>query len=271
MAREDHEPACTSTRARIVAAASRSPSQWRGLMSQVRAQTAAMQVHDRLRQEIVTAALPPRMPLSEQELTARFGVSRTPIREALLKLAEEGLVDIYPQHGSFVSPIRLSDVYDAQFVRESLECSAIALAADRIDTVQAHQLSSVLDRQNAFHKVGDNDRFFDADEEMHATLMAIAGHPQVWRQVESAKAQMDRVRHLTVRRPLKRNAVLSEHQAIIDRVLQRDAAGAVDALRTHLRGVFQSVQVLVAENEAYFASESEATPPLRGRPVGMRR
>ncbi|MCW0233026.1 MAG: GntR family transcriptional regulator [Ferrovibrio sp.] len=240
-------------------------------MSQVRAQTAAMQVHDRLRQEIVTAVLPPRAPLSEQELTARFGVSRTPIREALLKLAEEGLVDIYPQHGSFVSPIRLTDVYDAQFVRESLECSAIALAAERIDAEQSRQLSAVLDRQNAFHKVGDNDRFFDADEEMHATLMAIAGHAQVWRQVESAKAQMDRVRHLTVRRPLKRNAVLTEHQAIIDRVLQRDVVGAVEALRTHLRGVFQSVQVLVAENEAYFATDTEASPPLRGRSAGHRR
>jgi DNA-binding GntR family transcriptional regulator len=240
-------------------------------MSQVRAQTAAMQVHDRLRYEIVTAALPPRQPLSEQELTARFGVSRTPIREALLKLAEEGLVDIYPQHGSFVAPIRLSDVYDAQFVRESLECAAIGLAAEKIDAEQSRSLSAVLDRQSVFHKVGDNDRFFDADEEMHATLMAIAGHPQVWRQVESAKAQMDRVRHLTVRRPLKRNAVLSEHQAIIDRVLQRDSAGAVEALRTHLRGVFQSVQILVAENEAYFATESEATPPARNRAAGLRR
>lgn len=240
-------------------------------MSQVRAQTAAMQVHDRLRQEIVTAALLPRTPLTEQELTARFGVSRTPIREALLKLAEEGLVDIYPQHGSFVAPIRLTDVYDAQFVRESLECSAIALAAEKIDAEQSRRLSAVIDRQSAFHKVGDNDRFFDADEEMHATLMEIAGHPQVWRQVESAKAQMDRVRHLAVRRPLKRNAVLTEHQSIIDRVLQKDAVGAVDALRTHLRGVFQSVQLLVAENEAYFATESEAAAPQRGRIAGQRR
>jgi DNA-binding GntR family transcriptional regulator len=239
-------------------------------MSQIRAQTAAMQVHDQLRQEIVTAQLAPRSPLSEQELTARFGVSRTPIREALLKLAEEGLVDIYPQHGSFVSPIRLTDVYDAQFVRESLECSAIALAAEKIEAEQARQLRAVLDRQSAFHKVEDNDRFFDADEEMHATLMAIAGHAQVWRQVQSAKAQMDRVRHLTVRRPLKRNAVLTEHQAIIDRVLNRDATGAVEALRTHLRGVFQSVQVLVAENEAYFATESDVTPPQRSR-AGTRR
>jgi len=240
-------------------------------MSQIRAQTAAMQVHDRLRYEIVTAALPPRAPLSEQDLTARFGVSRTPIREALLKLAEEGLVDIYPQHGSFVAPIRLTDVYDAQFVRESLECAAIALAAEKIDAEQSRQLSAVLDRQNVFHKVGDNDRFFDADEEMHAVLMAIAGHAQVWRQVESAKAQMDRVRHLTVRRPLKRNAVLTEHQAIIDRVLKRDAPGAVEALRTHLRGVFQSVDILVAENEAFFATEAEAMPPPRGRMAGLRR
>lgn len=240
-------------------------------MAQVRAQTAAMQVHDHLREEIVTARLLPRTPLSEHELTARFGVSRTPIREALIKLAEEGLVDIYPQHGSFVAPIRIVDVYDSQFVRESLECAAIALAAEKIDAEQSKQLSAVFDRQTAWHKVADNERFFDADEEMHAMLMQIAGHAQVWRYVESAKAQMDRVRHLTVRRPLKRNSVLAEHQAIIDGVLRRDAKGAVEALRTHLRGLFKSLEILTAEHGSYFATESEATPPLRGRSAVIRR
>ena len=109
-------------------------------------------LRDALEEDIVAGRLRPGQRLDEAGLAERFGVSRTPIREALLKLAEEGLVDIYPQHGSFVAPIRLTDVYDAQFVRESLECSAISLAAEKIDADQSRQLRAVLDRQNAFHK-----------------------------------------------------------------------------------------------------------------------
>jgi DNA-binding GntR family transcriptional regulator len=122
----------------------------------------------------------------------------------------------------------------------------------------------------SLHKGGDNNGFFDADEDMHASLMAIAGHAQVWRQVASAKAQLDRVRHLNVRRSLKRSAVLGEHQAVVDRVLQHDADGAAEALRHHLRGVFQSVQVLIAENEAFFENAGDAEAPPRARIASRR-
>src|SRR6266436_1420473 len=91
----------------------------------MRRQTIAVQVRALLRRDIIAGRLLPRTMLSEQELSQRFGVSRTPIREALIKLAEENLVEIYPQYGSFVAPIKLQDVFDSQFVRESLECAAI--------------------------------------------------------------------------------------------------------------------------------------------------
>ena len=81
--------------------------------------------------------------LSEQELSQRFGVSRTPVREALIKLAEENLVETYPQYGSFVAPIKLRDVFDSQFVREALECAAIERAVERIDAAQAKALTSI--------------------------------------------------------------------------------------------------------------------------------
>src|SRR5579871_5851370 len=87
----------------------------------MRRQTIAGQVRAVLRRDIIAGRLLPRAMLSEQELSQRFGVSRTPIREALIKLAEENLIEIYPQYGSFVAPIKLREVFDAQFVRESLE------------------------------------------------------------------------------------------------------------------------------------------------------
>ncbi len=236
-------------------------------MPPIRPRTAAAQIHEHLRADIVAGRLPPRALLAEAELVRLFGVSRTPIREALIKLADESLVEIYPQYGSFVAPIRLADVYDSQFVREALECAAVVQAVERLDAGQARALGTMLDRQAALYRAGDGDGFFAADEAMHAALMAIAGHERVWRQVASAKAQMDRVRQLAMRLQLRGRQVLDEHAAVIDRVVQRDAAGAAEALRRHLRGLFQSLDILRAERPDYFAEATERTPLRRRGPA----
>lgn len=220
-----------------------------------RRHTMADQVHSLLRREIVIGHLLPRTMLSEQELSQRFGVSRTPVREALIKLAEETLVEIYPQYGSFVAPIKLAEVFDSQFVRESLECSAIERAVERLNKAQAASLSAILQRQRALHRAGDPEGFFAADEAMHALIMEIAGHANAWRQVENAKAQMDRVRLLSSRNVVKRPRVIGEHALIVDRLLHRDREGAIAAMRTHLRGIFRSVEILRASHGDYFADE----------------
>lgn len=220
-----------------------------------RRHTMADQVHSLLRREIVIGRLLPRTMLSEQELSQRFGVSRTPVREALIKLAEETLVEIYPQYGSFVAPIKLAEVFDSQFVRESLECSAIERAVERLDKAQAASLSTILQRQRALHRAGALEAFFDADEAMHALIMEIAGHANAWRQVENAKAQMDRVRLLSSRNVVKRPRVISEHALIVDRLLHRDREGAIAAMRTHLRGIFRSVEILKESHGDYFADK----------------
>jgi DNA-binding GntR family transcriptional regulator len=227
----------------------------------LRRQTIGNQIHALLRREVITGQLLPRAALSEKDLSLRFGVSRTPVREALIKLADEGLVDTYPQYGSFVAPIKLQDVYDSQFVREALECAAVEKAAERMSADRAKTLKAVLDRQRFLHRAGDNDGFFAADEAMHALIMEIAGHPNAWRQVENAKAQMDRVRLLTIRLPRKLSSVLAEHGDIVARLAQRDGAGAVEAMRIHLRGLFRSVEILMTENAGFFAEERGGMPP----------
>jgi len=231
----------------------------------MRRQTIAAQIRALLRREIIAGRLLPRSMLSEQELSQRFGVSRTPIREALIKLAEENLVEIYPQYGSFVAPIKLGEVFDSQFVRESLECSAIERAVERIDAAQVKALNTLLQRQRVLHRAGDHDEFFLADERMHALIMEIAGHANAWRQVENAKAQMDRVRFLSMRNVRKQPSVIAEHTLIVDRLAHRDGAGAVAAMRGHLRCLFRSVEILATTEPGYFVEESvgAAGPPPR--------
>jgi GntR family transcriptional regulator, rspAB operon transcriptional repressor len=227
----------------------------------MRRQTMGVQVHALLRREIITGRLLPRTMLSEQELSQRFGTSRTPVREALIKLAEENLVTTYPQYASFVAPISLADVFDNQFVREAIECAAVERAVELIEPPQAKALTAILDRQRLMHRAGDDDGFFQADEGMHAQIMAVAGHPNAWRMVENLKAQLDRVRHLNLRQTRKRSAVLAEHGVIIERLIARDTAAAVGAMRVHLRGLFRSVEILRNENAAYFTEDSGGTAP----------
>jgi DNA-binding GntR family transcriptional regulator len=234
----------------------------------LRRQTIAVQIHAILRREIITNLLVPHTRLSEQEISLRFAVSRTPVREALIKLVEEKLVEIYPQYGSFVAPILLCDVLDSQFVREALECAAAEQASARINDAQGKALLATLERQRAFAAADDYDGFFAADEQMHALIMESAGHPNAWRQVELAKTQMDRVRYLSMHLVRKRPTVIAEHAAIVEPMLRGDAAGAVAAMRLHLRGLFRSVAVLTEANAGYFADTAGAGPPRPARGAG---
>jgi DNA-binding GntR family transcriptional regulator len=157
-------------------------------------------------------------------------------------------------------------------VREALECAAIERAIEKIDAAQAKALTSMVDRQRALHRANDSDGFFEADEQMHALIMEIAGHPQAWRQVENAKAQMDRVRRLTFRIPKKLSSVIAEHNAIVEHLIDRNQDAAIEAMRVHLRGLFRSVEILKKENASYFADDAALvpTPPPRGNASGSR-
>src|SRR3954454_20202107 len=108
---------------------------------------AGLAVYDALRNAIVTTELEPGQQISENEIADKLGVSRTPVREALARLRDDQLVQIVPQTGTFVAPISVSGVDDAQFLREALECSAVRLAAERADRGDVAQLGALIGRQ----------------------------------------------------------------------------------------------------------------------------
>jgi DNA-binding GntR family transcriptional regulator len=231
----------------------------------LRRNTISSQVHAALRREIIVGRLAPRAMLSEQEFAVRFGISRTPVREAMIKLAEEGLVEIFPQYGSFVAPIKLPDVFDSQFAREALECAAVKKATENLDKAGDTELKAVIDRQRSSLRPQSRDAFFRADEDMHILIFKIAGHANAWRFVEGAKAQMDRVRHIAITMPRKQASILAEHQSVVDRMLARDSRGAVEAMRAHLHGIFRTIEMLRNDNSTYFADEHEPATPQAPR------
>lgn len=214
-------------------------------------------VYDVLREQIVGFQLPPGQALSEADIAGQLGVSRTPVRESLILLSEEGLVDVYPQRGSFVGPIRFDEVVSSQFVRETLECASLESAVPRIGGGDDASLRALLAQQRQADERQDVDGFFALDEQFHQELMTLGGHGPAWRVVAQAKTQMDRVRHLSLPRLEKLTGLIDQHQAVFDAAVAGDTPRAVAALRSHLRLVLADLDLIRSRNPEFFASDDE--------------
>jgi DNA-binding GntR family transcriptional regulator len=204
----------------------------------------ADQVFRYLRDEIVRGTLPPDTPLVEAEVAKQLQISRTPVREALIKLAEEELVRIYPQRGSFVAPISLEAVHDAQVIREHLECALMPAIAQRITPAWKSRLEENLDKQKQAERQGDGALFYELDEVFHAMLGEISGHARVVKTILQAKVHMDRVRYLSHQEPGHLKKLLGQHRDIVGALMRHDAAAATEAMRQHLRMVFSTIRTL---------------------------
>ena len=197
----------------------------------VRAASISAQLHQQLREAIVQAALKPGTALSESEIAARYQVSRQPVREAFIRLAQEDLVEIRPQRGTFVRRIVAANVLDARFVREAIEVAVAREAAQTADAAAIARLRATLETQAAAH---GNAAFLSADEAMHHEIALIAGRESAWRVVDQVKAQMDRVRYLSYTDISPVDRLIAQHRAIVDAIAAHDADAAELAVRTHM-------------------------------------
>lgn len=211
------------------------------------------QVYPLLKRMILSLELKPNAALSEKELALRFGISRTPVREALIRLADEDLVDVFPQRGTFVSPIRIAEVMDAQFLREALEAAVVRRAAEAPSPKLLRDMAILIDQQREVVEHGEPDDYMPLDEAFHRMLSDGIEMPRAWRLIQSVKGQMDRVRFLTL--PDKRHLamVTDQHAAIFDAIKAGDADAAEASMRTHLKEVLVSIHKLAAEMPAIFA------------------
>lgn len=218
------------------------------------------QTLEALRRRIISLELPPGEPLSENELAQEMGVSRTPVRESLILLREEGLVQVFPQIGSFVSLVDLSRVAEAQFVREAIECASLHDFA--ADAAGISGLRDILASQRDAEAKGDIEEFFRLDEDFHRELLRLAGHESAWTAVNSAKAHLDRARRLSLIDTRPVSALIEQHTAVVDALEARNVAEADSSLRLHLRGVFEDVKRIQASSPDLF-SDGTARRPVR--------
>lgn len=221
-------------------AASRRTAQ-RSLGRLDRDRQAAPQVFERLRGMILSLDLPPGSALSRAELASQFGVSSTPIRDALMRLDEEGLVEVFPQYATVVSRIDVRLAQQAHFLRQAVELEIVRGLAVEHDAAVVAELNQAIARQQQFAKAGDFERFIAADNEFHAQLYAAADKQDIWSLVKSRSGHIDRLRRLHLPSPGKAQDIVRHHKLIAKAIGAGEPDEAQKHLRTHLSGTLSEL------------------------------
>lgn len=206
-----------------------------------------------LRQAILTLAVAPGQMLRKPAICAALGVSRSPVAEALLRLAGEGLVDIQPQAGSFVARFDMADIREGAFLREAIEVAAIARVAAGVTAPQLAALESNLALQAAAVAAGEAAAFYARDAEMHEMLLGFTGFRHLAQVARTAWVQVDRARRLVLPVPGRIAATLEEHRAIAAAVAARDPAAAQAAVAAHLGQLIRYLEPLERDRPEFFA------------------
>ena len=203
------------------------------------------QLYRQLRNAVIRGELRPGQALSESEIARHYATSRQPVREAFIKLAEERLVVIVPQRGTFVMKVSQAEVFNAQFVREAIEVAISQKAALATSAATISELRALITRQQIVAH-GQNDEFFALDEAFHRTIAISVGHAHAWRIIEGSKAQMDRIRFLSLADATPLHLLIAQHSRIVDGIESGDPTAAAAAMRSHLREIIISLPTIAA-------------------------
>lgn len=215
---------------------------------------AAPQVFERLRGMIISLELPPGSPLSRAALASQFGVSSTPIRDALMRLKEEGLVEVFPQYATVVSQVDVRLAQQAHFLRQAVELEIVRMLALRHDQAFAAELNATIARQQHYARAGDLEKFMAADNEFHSQLYAAADKQDIWSLVRSRSGHIDRLRRLHLPSPGKAQDIVRHHKLIAKAIEAGDPDEAQKHVRTHLSGTLSELAQIRARYPEYLSN-----------------
>jgi len=213
------------------------------------------QLHRILRERIVRNDLASGSKISESEIAKSYSISRQPVREAFIKLSEEGLILIRPQRSTIVRKIDPSTVLEARFVREAIEADIVKLLARRSDPAVIKELRAQLTEQQRVAQ-DEPHRFILLDELFHWTLAEAADKANVWRFVEGLKSQMDRVRFLSFSL-FPTTKLIKQHKEIVDCIETGDVMQAEMSIRLHLNEILTDLPAIQAENPDFFVETQQ--------------
>ena len=206
-----------------------------------------------LRENIVKTYLEPGCMVSENELASEMGVSRTPVREALIELSRTGVVEIFPQHGSMVSKIDYDKVEEASFTRRVLEIAVVREACLTFDESGIKKLDDNLMLQDLYLDKGDVDKLLGLDDEFHRLLFQVCRKMLSYELMTGLMDHFDRVRHLSLV-VIKHMRIVEDHHAILQGIKTRNPDAAAEAMDSHLKRYKIDIVAIRDQFPHYFAS-----------------
>lgn len=211
----------------------------------------AEQIYGILRHAIVRLAMEPGAAISEKELCLEHGVSRTPVREALKRLADEDLVEVFPHSGTYVSKISYEVAEEGFVIRRALEIESVRRAAQHATPADIARLDGLIAEMRDILSRGALQDYIEVDDAFHAAIAEISRFPRMWKFITLVKAHLDRMRQLSAPVPGHLAEVTEQHDAVV-RALERQSADQAElAMRIHLEGSFAVMSSLYREG-VYF-------------------
>nr|WP_295742582.1 GntR family transcriptional regulator [uncultured Acidocella sp.] len=215
-----------------------------------RTRQAAPQIADFLREQILSLEIAPGTTMSRAELQVQFGVSQTPVRDALLKLEEEGLVTVYPQYATLVSKVNLAQAKQAHFMRRALEADIVALLATRPTPTMVNDLRKANARVKAEAQAQDLTAFLVADRDFHRLLYHYADMMQVFAVMRAHSGHLDRLRRLNIKN-VGTERIIRQHEEMIDAIEAGKPEEANAKLREHLANTLATLEQVAADYPAF--------------------
>lgn len=202
-------------------------------------------------ENIISLELEPKSRVNDRELAAELGLSRTPVREALLELAKVDVVQMYPQRASIIAPIDYDIMEEAYSMREILECAVVERCCQLESTNVLEPLEENLILQEFYLENRSPDKLMELDNAFHKMLFTAVKMPHVHSLMGTITIHFDRVRRLSYQ-TVKEVKTVSAHRAILSAIRERDSDKAVELMRTHLRNYTVEKEELTLKYPQYF-------------------
>jgi DNA-binding GntR family transcriptional regulator len=212
-------------------------------------------VYENLKTAIVTGALRPGDSLDKLALSERFGASRQPISNAIDRLAFDGLVEVIPQHGSFVAKLRARPITERLFIRRAIEAEFAAMAAASVSDELVRNLDLNLRYQQVSLDAGEKLAFLERDYEFHQIICEPHANEEAMRILERMEAYLGRIRYMLMPDMTRPAQTLAEHKAVRDAIASGDPTRASGAMRDHIDGVERHFRAFFAARPDLFENE----------------
>ena len=214
---------------------------------------AAQLAYQALHERIIKLQLEPGQAVSEKEVSDQIGVSRQPVREAFIRLAQQRLLWVRPQIGTFVSRLNVKQIHEAAFARVALECAAVREATKRADDDDFKYIRETILAHSQASKDKDFDLVYRLDTAFHVKLLELSGHPGLWQMVSQTRAHMARLRNLSAAHmPHTIDTSADYHMRILNAIEARDADTAAQQLKDHIESNLEFMKELIEVNPKYF-------------------